>query len=185
MHGAGLVHGDLKGVNVLVSDDGHAMLTDFGNARILDSALLSFASSSTSGVAISLRWAAPEMLSGVSGYTMPADVYSLGMEIVTGDVPYSEIEYEAGVMTRVYHRRKPVQPIWCIPPKQKWGMMLWALLNKCWEYDPPGRPSATQVLTSMKKILELRLLLVGSASITETRVEIEREGVLALEDVGE
>ncbi|KAH7345589.1 kinase-like domain-containing protein, partial [Rhizoctonia solani] len=32
LHDAGIIHGDLKGANILISDSGISMLNDFGNA---------------------------------------------------------------------------------------------------------------------------------------------------------
>ncbi|TBU25735.1 kinase-like domain-containing protein, partial [Dichomitus squalens] len=34
LHGQGIVHQDVKPANVLVSADGHAVITDFGSARL-------------------------------------------------------------------------------------------------------------------------------------------------------
>ncbi|KAF8596234.1 kinase-like protein, partial [Ceratobasidium sp. AG-I] len=34
LHRQGIVHGDLKGANILVSDSGVPLLTDFGNATL-------------------------------------------------------------------------------------------------------------------------------------------------------
>ncbi|KAG9099948.1 hypothetical protein FS749_016646 [Ceratobasidium sp. UAMH 11750] len=77
LHESETVHGDLKGSNVLVSDNGIAKLTDFGNA-VLKKHTLEF-TGTTSGSKISVRWTAPEVLRGESAYTKEADVYALGM----------------------------------------------------------------------------------------------------------
>ncbi|CAE6474308.1 unnamed protein product [Rhizoctonia solani] len=61
MHKIDAVHGDLKGLNVLVSSDGAAKLADFGLSTMAESSLeFSETSSSQAG---SIRWAAPELLS--------------------------------------------------------------------------------------------------------------------------
>ncbi|KAG8724267.1 hypothetical protein FRC09_020555 [Ceratobasidium sp. 395] len=72
-----MVHGDLKAANVLISDEGVAMLADFGNA-ILSLSTIKFAGTET-GCKISVRWAAPELMSESGKHSRPADKYALGM----------------------------------------------------------------------------------------------------------
>lgn len=79
LHEKGIVQGDLKGVNILVSSDGTPMLTDFGNASLGESTI-SF--TGTSGSNFSLRWTAPEMLGESGTPSRAADVYALGMTIL-------------------------------------------------------------------------------------------------------
>ncbi|KAG9097660.1 hypothetical protein FRC07_010752, partial [Ceratobasidium sp. 392] len=106
-----LVHGDVKGWNVLVSEDGIAKLTDLGSTKLKD-ASLQF-TSGTSATVLSLRWAAPELLGGLSSYSTEADVYALGMtflEVMTGEVPY-EGQSDLAVCGQVLARRQlPPRP---------------------------------------------------------------------------
>ncbi|KAG9119007.1 hypothetical protein FRC07_006191, partial [Ceratobasidium sp. 392] len=76
LHASGVVHGDLKGANVLVSQDGVAQLADFGNATLQEYSLQFTTTSSKS--AFSSRWAAPELFQG-SPCNYATDVYALGM----------------------------------------------------------------------------------------------------------
>ncbi|KAF8603367.1 kinase-like protein, partial [Ceratobasidium sp. AG-I] len=80
MHSQGVVHGDLKAANVLVSNDLTVKITDFGST-LLSTFSLNFAS--TDAVSFSLRWAAPELILSQSRIvpTTESDVYSLGMVI--------------------------------------------------------------------------------------------------------
>ncbi|KAG8718869.1 hypothetical protein FRC09_011986 [Ceratobasidium sp. 395] len=55
LHESGVVHGDLKGANVLISENGSPRLTDFGNAASQELSLR-FTQSSTTG-SLSPRWA--------------------------------------------------------------------------------------------------------------------------------
>ncbi|QRV83777.1 kinase domain protein [Ceratobasidium sp. AG-Ba] len=80
LHEHGIVHGDLKGDNVLVSNHGVPVLTDFGNATLKDRTLMF--SGTTGNNAMTIRWAAPELLRGETGHTTKADVYGLGMTIL-------------------------------------------------------------------------------------------------------
>ncbi|KAF9232654.1 kinase-like domain-containing protein, partial [Melanogaster broomeanus] len=76
LHGANVVHGDLKSVNVLVDDSGKACITDFGLSKARSPAPESNAGT-TSGT---LRFLAPEALSGQS-LTFETDTYAFGMVI--------------------------------------------------------------------------------------------------------
>ncbi|CAN6284618.1 unnamed protein product [Urochloa humidicola] len=86
---AGVVHGDVKGRNVLLGcgDDGRgARLADFGAARLVSEA-------APRGPRGTPAWMAPEVARG--GAAVPAsDVWSLGctaLELLTGRRPWSEL----------------------------------------------------------------------------------------------
>ncbi|HEU0297788.1 MAG TPA: serine/threonine-protein kinase [Anaerolineales bacterium] len=87
-HARGIVHRDLKPANALVDADGNLFLTDFGIAKLLESA--------------SPRLTQTDAIMGTPAYISPeqaqagpvdqrSDIYSLGIilyEMVTGRVPY-------------------------------------------------------------------------------------------------
>ncbi len=60
--------------NVLITDDCRAVITDFGISFVMG--VTTFATSSSSHKGGTVRWEAPEVLSG-STNSLPADVYSL------------------------------------------------------------------------------------------------------------
>jgi serine/threonine protein kinase len=72
VHAAGVLHGDLKPQNILVSRYGEPALADFGIARVVDSAEVS-----ALGQAFTPMHAAPEVLNG-KPHSAASDVYSLG-----------------------------------------------------------------------------------------------------------
>ncbi|KAH7337414.1 kinase-like domain-containing protein [Rhizoctonia solani] len=80
LHANSIIHGDLKGDNVLISADGNPMLNDFGNASV-QNASLRF-SQTTTGIKYSTRWAAPEIIMETTLLTREADIYALGMTIL-------------------------------------------------------------------------------------------------------
>lgn len=75
LHSRSVVHGDIKAPNVLVSDNVHALLCDFGLSKFDDG-------TTTTGLkgAGSLRWQAPELLGG-ERKSFESDVYAFGMMI--------------------------------------------------------------------------------------------------------
>lgn len=75
LHEAGIVHGDIKAANVLVSFDVHALLCDFGLAkddRDVTSTVVKGAGS--------CPWMSPEVLKGESR-TFSSDTWAVGMLI--------------------------------------------------------------------------------------------------------
>ncbi|KAG8769565.1 hypothetical protein FRC12_004892 [Ceratobasidium sp. 428] len=77
LHRTNIVHGDLKGLNILISKAGSPLLADFGNS-FLRECTLKFTDTSSKHL-VSLRWAAPELLGGTAKHNTRTDVYALGM----------------------------------------------------------------------------------------------------------
>ncbi|KAH7322148.1 kinase-like domain-containing protein [Rhizoctonia solani] len=153
LHEIGIIHGDLKGSNILVSRGGIPVLIDFGNS-ILKNRTLKF-TESTNGSAFTLGWSAPEFFkkNGICQCTKATDVYALGMtiyEVIAGKRPYDGIAFP-GVIKLVSEKTPPERPT-CIPPGHENGDMLWELLRHCWSYEPEARPSAAEVTAAMKTI---------------------------------
>ncbi|KAF8670452.1 hypothetical protein RHS04_08605 [Rhizoctonia solani] len=118
------IHGDLKGVNVLVSDDGLPVLIDFGNSLHL-SRSLKF-TRTTSSSSLTVRWAAAELIIGsITTPNEASDVYALGMP-----------------------PERPKE----IPTGRKDADKLWKTLLRCWSFDPKARPNAGQVAVIMRTI---------------------------------
>ncbi len=106
-----VVHRDLKPGNVLVREDGQAVLLDFGTARLLETAAQSGATE-TAMPMITAKYASPEQAQGKSG-TVRSDVYSLGVvlyETLTGRIPY-EVESESvPALLRAVAEEEPIAP---------------------------------------------------------------------------
>ena len=112
VHGAGLLHRDIKAHNVMRAEDGRIVLMDFGTGRELDD-------EATSDLAGTPLYLAPEVLQGQKA-SVRSDIYSLGVllyRLVTGSYPVQartvrEVRgaHERGERTAVLAAQPDVQP---------------------------------------------------------------------------
>ncbi|QRV89037.1 mitogen activated protein kinase kinase kinase [Ceratobasidium sp. AG-Ba] len=166
LHGQDVIHGDIKGANILISDDGIPRLTDFGSTQ-LKKGTLSF-TTTTSENKFSARWAvswlliyndttfkAPEILDGSTENSKEADTYALGMdiqEVFTGSVPFSNIKGELAVIASVIRKNIPERPrkLTSLGPRE--ADLLWDTLVTSWSYDPLSRPLSSGIRESLINI---------------------------------
>ncbi|CAE6417600.1 unnamed protein product [Rhizoctonia solani] len=152
LHHIGIIHGDLKGANVLVSDDGSPVLTDFGNSMYLDKSMKF--TETTSSSSLTVRWSAAELITGSGAHSKASDVYALAMtiyEVLAGTLPYDELREHTIIYLVVTERKPPKRP-WSIPAGKEVGDRLWNLLLRCWSFESEKRPSANEVTEVMKTI---------------------------------
>ncbi len=88
-HGRGIIHRDVKPANILFSETGEPMLTDFGIAKIMTSDQASTLTGTGVGIGTP-AYMAPEQSLG-QGVDARADIYSLAVvyyELITGRRPF-------------------------------------------------------------------------------------------------
>lgn len=162
-HAARIVHRDVKPENVLLDMQGPlgpggahpALLTDFGIARLVDSARRTLPQSSTGGTTLSLRstkvigtpdYLAPEIIEGLPPRAS-VDVYALATvlyEMLAGFTPFGG-GHPGAVLRR--HVTESVAPLPGIPDE------LWQLLLQCLAKAPASRLRAPELAARLREIL--------------------------------
>ncbi|KAJ7266630.1 kinase-like domain-containing protein [Mycena rebaudengoi] len=148
LHSQNIIHGDLRGENVLIDSGEHAQLADFGLAVVTD-ATIGTTKTTQRG---SLRWMAPELLKPEVEFkrTRASDVYAfacLCVEIYTGEHPFWNL-HDVTVLLQVVEQKRPPRPSSLGPPDGTRAMSddLWAIVEACWEHKPSDRPDMDEVL---------------------------------------
>lgn len=151
LHSLDVIHGDLKGANVLISASGNAQVCDYGLSTIISDP--SFTIAATPGVAGSSRWLAPEIIDPPNKATptpmtasKAADVFAFAMlavEVFTGKVPFSNLKNES-VVIQIVGGKRPEKP----QAAEQLGLTaeMWKFIEKCWNANPNKRPSINEVV---------------------------------------
>ncbi|KAF8055785.1 kinase-like domain-containing protein [Lyophyllum atratum] len=163
LHENKIIHGDLKGVNILVSKSGRACVADFGLSSISDANILAWTSnSSAASKGGSMRWQAPELFDLDNDELVQndeaSDMYAWACvcyEIFTGNVPFSHLSRESAVLLQVQAGRRPPRPLKSSPPWLTWGLRedMWSLMDDCWNGDSTKRPTVQNVLARLEPML--------------------------------
>ncbi|KAG6843459.1 hypothetical protein H0H87_004374, partial [Tephrocybe sp. NHM501043] len=156
LHKIGIIHGDVKGPNILINQAGRACVSDFGISSISDTEILAWTShSSASSKGGSIRWQAPELFDmendEIVKNSMETDVYAWAgvcYEAFTGTVPFVHIPRETAIMLQVKSGARPLRPPESSPPWTEWGLTenVWLLMQDCWNGISSDRPTTETVL---------------------------------------
>lgn len=158
MHQQNAVHLDLKPANVLVQDNGHVVLLDFG---------LSFHAHYPDLLAEQLRkavgspaWMAPEQVVGVRGDPR-SDVFAIGVmlyQLCTRELPFGEPQTAGGLRQRMWMDPVP-------PRKLRSGVPAWLqeVILRCLEPVAAQRyPSAAHLAFDLSHPLQVHITERGT-----------------------
>ncbi|TFK74230.1 kinase-like protein [Pluteus cervinus] len=149
LHSQNVIHGDLKGVNILIDDAGDALLCDFGLSRIKADA----SAQSTQVAPGSRHWMSPERILG-GGLKKPVDIYAFGMtiyELYAEERPLGHIEAKDLIHLVVDMNVRPERPDKVDAPEL--SDELWDLARRCWAKSPEERPTASIVCDNLMQCM--------------------------------
>ena len=147
-HEHGVIHRDIKPHNILLDENGHAKVTDFGIARALDTTQAT-RTGSFLGTAL---YSSPEQLQGKK-VTPKSDIYSLGVTLyqaATGEPPFSgttpiEVASQHVSKTPVLPRQLGADV----------GEGLQALILDCLAKHPDDRPTAEEARSRLDALIPI------------------------------
>ncbi|PBK98592.1 kinase-like protein, partial [Armillaria gallica] len=149
LHTLSIVHGDLKGDNILITDDCRAVIADFGISFVMGGTTFATSSSSSPNGGTA-RWQAPEVLKG-SRNSFSADVYSLAcvyFEVFDGTIPWSGLNDAAVAMNVCYEQKRPPRPRELV--KTGFSDLWWKLMVQCWAHEPLDRPTLRGLMKRLR-----------------------------------
>uniref|UniRef100_A0A667WVY5 Serine/threonine-protein kinase TNNI3K n=1 Tax=Myripristis murdjan TaxID=586833 RepID=A0A667WVY5_9TELE len=140
-----IIHRDLNSHNILLYEDGHAVVADFGESRFLQSV----DEDNMTKQPGNLRWMAPEVFTQCTRYTVKADMFSYALclwELLTGEIPFAHLKPAAAAADMAYHHIRP--PVGYSIPKP-----ISALLMRGWNACPEDRPEFSEVVNNLEECL--------------------------------
>ncbi|KAG6332580.1 hypothetical protein ID866_6509 [Astraeus odoratus] len=151
-HSSGAIfHGDMKGQNVLISNDGRPLLTDFGFSYIVND---SFSLTTSVPLGGTIPWMAPEILDG-GKISAEGDVWAFGMtllELLTRQRPFHDFSTISSVAFQIALGRLPGRPT----DKSTCFRMtdgLWEICTSCWTPDPLMRPHMSTIVQGLERMM--------------------------------
>ncbi|KAH8112737.1 hypothetical protein DFH11DRAFT_1606815 [Phellopilus nigrolimitatus] len=148
LHRQGVMHGDLKGTNVLIDDNKHCVITDFGQSEMKSEAYRLSGSHPPRGT---LRWQAPEIIDGFSSgrLTYQVDIYAFAIVCVEifaeGVLPWNMIDDESYRRLVLEENKRP--PITSVNASK--GIL--AVIESCWARDASSRPTFQKIIRELRK----------------------------------
>ncbi|KAH9132388.1 hypothetical protein AeRB84_021202 [Aphanomyces euteiches] len=139
----GVIHGDLKPSNILVSAQNHIAISGFGVSKC------KFSSMTMGELDQMINWSIPEMRFQTHSASYPTDVWSFAMivyQLLSKRIPYnghSVFEIDQALRSDTDRPRRPNDLNPAFYP-------LWQQLERCWKMKPDERPTAKQVQNFME-----------------------------------
>ena len=174
IHSKNLIHRDIKGANILLSEDGYAKLGDFGvGVQLMDEKYRTSKKGSP-------YWMSPQVASNLN-YDFKTDIWSLGItcvELVEGEPPFSNLNPNK-VMEKISKKPPTVDEIINF---NEHTYEFKNFIEHCLEIDPNKRYTAQQLLnhefitkfTKGRKYMK-NLIKKHASDVEKYRIDSEKE----------
>ncbi|EJD38573.1 kinase-like protein, partial [Auricularia subglabra TFB-10046 SS5] len=152
-----IIHGDIHVENVLISQTGPALLTDFGLSRIVTVSSNTYEASSYMDGSGDYHlgragYEAPERHDG-KGRTSSTDVFAFAMLIFhtyAGVSPYGRLGTAMAVILAIH---RGIRPDRADIQREDFSDSLWDLVQKCWNQEPEDRPAMAAATATLRCLL--------------------------------
>ncbi|KAJ3309545.1 hypothetical protein HDV04_005928 [Boothiomyces sp. JEL0838] len=144
LHYFKIVHGDIKGDNVMLNGKFVCAITDFGLSYMKKTSESSLGQQRTGAV----RWIAPERYkrgSKINGESLDIFAYAMtAYQILSGTLPFGEEANDEVVKEWIKDGERP-DPLINVPQN------IWSIITECWAHNPAERPPFSQITAKLQK----------------------------------
>ncbi|ALD61916.1 Ser/Thr kinase [Mollivirus sibericum] len=160
LHSSGIVHRDMKSLNLLLDNKWNVKVSDFGLTKFKSEMAKGQNSASKHPIG-TVHWTAPEVLNETpSADLILADVYSFGIilwELLTREQPYLGLSPAAVAVAVIRDDMRPALPE--VTDATGHYQEYIDLIKVCWHIDPVIRPTFLEIMT--------RLSTMGDGSLSQ------------------
>ncbi|KAF9642025.1 kinase-like protein [Thelephora ganbajun] len=160
LHSFEIIHGNLKGANVLISESGKAQICDYGLSPIISNPIADLV------VTASSQWLAPEIIDPPSEAdfkpliaSKSADVFAFAMlavEVFSGRTPFEDTN-DALAGIRILEGKRPAKPQ--AAEQLGFTVEMWEFIEKCWNASPNKRPTIDEVVRTWEGFVNRYVVL--------------------------